>query len=47
MRLKLIVAAGALAGVALAAARRRTQKALDDGDRWSSATDPIAPVADA
>ena len=46
MRLKLIFAAGALAGVALAA-RRRNHKALDDGDRWSAVTDPVPPVADA
>ncbi|HYP45003.1 MAG TPA: DLW-39 family protein [Propionibacteriaceae bacterium] len=45
MRLKLIFAVGALAGVALAA-RRRNQKALDEGDRWSSVTDPVPSVAE-
>ncbi len=44
MRLKLIFAAGALAGVALAA-RRRNQKALGDGDRWAAVTDPVPPAA--
>jgi hypothetical protein len=47
MRLKLIFAAGALAGVALAARRRNHSKAVDDGNRWSSVTDPVPPVTDA
>jgi len=45
MRLKLIFAVGALAGVALAT-RRRNRKAVNDGNRWSAATDPIAPGTD-
>lgn len=45
MRLKLIFAVGALAGVAIAA-RRKNQKALSDSDRWSSVTDPVTPVGD-
>jgi hypothetical protein len=44
MNWKLLVAAGALAGAALAA-RRRTQKAAADSELWSSATDPITPSA--
>jgi len=42
MKLKLIFAAGALAGVALAA-RRRTHKAAADSELWSAATDPVTP----
>lgn len=42
MNWKLILAAGALAGVALAA-RRRNSKAAADSELWSSATDPVAP----
>jgi hypothetical protein len=45
MRLKLIFAVGALAGVALAA-RRKSQKALTDNDRWSAVTDPVTPTGD-
>jgi hypothetical protein len=42
MNWKLVLAAGALAGVALAA-RRRNQKAAADSAVWSAATDPVTP----
>jgi hypothetical protein len=46
MNWKLIFAAGALAGVAIAA-RRRNQKAAADSEVWSAATDPVTPSGDA
>ena len=46
MNWKLICAAGALAGVALAA-RRRNQKAAADKDLWAAATDPVQPSGNA
>jgi hypothetical protein len=44
MNWKLILTAGALAGVAIAA-RRRSHKAAADGERWSAVTDPVTPAA--
>lgn len=43
MNWKLIFAAGALVGAALAA-RRRNQRTAGDGDRWAAATDPVTPT---
>jgi hypothetical protein len=43
---KLIVTAGAIAGVALAA-KRRQHKAVVDGERWAAATDPVTPLGNA
>jgi hypothetical protein len=40
---KLIFAAGALVGAALAA-RRRNQRATGDGDFWAAANDPVTPM---
>jgi hypothetical protein len=42
MKWKWILAAGVIAGAAVAA-RRRNQKAAADSDLWAAATDPVAP----
>ena len=47
MNWKLILTAGALAGAAIAAARRRNQKAAADSAIWSAATDPVTPTSQA
>lgn len=43
MKWTLILAAGAIAGAALAA-RRRNQRAATDSNPWSVATDPVTPT---
>lgn len=43
MKLKLILAAGVIAGVA-AAARRRNQRTAGNSQTWAAATDPVRPA---
>ncbi|MCW2802164.1 MAG: hypothetical protein JWN06_381 [Propionibacteriaceae bacterium] len=46
MKLKIILALGAIAGGVALAARRRNQKTLADAALWAEATDPVARFGD-
>lgn len=46
MKWKVILAAGAVAGAVVWAARRRVQRVRDEGELWAEATDPVVRFGD-